>query len=200
METQLQSLIDKIKSDGVAEAEKQAQTIISDGEEQASKRIREAESRAEQIIEDAKQNAVRLEDAGKKALEQSGRSLVLGVEKSLTELFDRVLKEEITEALTPKVLAGILEKIIEKWDPDKGFMVELGESDEKELLKGLLGNLQKKAKKGLTLKPVKVIDAGFSIGEKDGSLFYDFTDWGMAEMLAQYLNPMLGEILKKGVR
>lgn len=200
MESQLQSLIDKIKTDGVAEAENQAQAIIAEAEKNASRIEADAKSKADEIEERAKQEAARTEEAGKKALEQAGRNLVLGLEKNITSLFDGVMKEEIKSALTPDVLANLLEKIVTKWDSGKGVVVELSKEDASALTSGFLGKLQEKAKGGLTLHPVDTVDAGFSIGEKDGSAYYDFSDWGIAEVLAEYLNPMLGDILKKGVK
>ena len=200
MESQLQSLIDKIRTDGVAEAEKQGKEVIDEAEKRAARVVADAESQAQGILDRAKQDAARTEDAGKKALEQAGRNLVLGLERNITELFDRVLKDEISEALTPEILAGLLESVIGKWEPASGVVVELGEKDSEQLTQGLLAKVQERAKGGVTLKPVETLDAGFSISEKNGSVFYDFTSGGIAEILAEYLNPMLGEILKKGVK
>lgn len=200
MESQLQSLIDKIRSDGVAEAERQGKVVIDEAEQKASQLVADAEKQAEGIVSRAKQDAERTEDAGKKAIEQAGRNLVLGLERNIKELFDRVLKEEISEAMTPEVLAKVLESVIGKWGPDSGVVVELSEKDADELTKGLLAKVQERAKGGVTLKPVETVDAGFSISEKNGSVFYDFTSGGIAEILAEYLNPMLGEILKKGAK
>ncbi len=200
MESQLQSLIDKIKNDGVAEAEKKAQEVVAEAEKKAARIEAEAKTKADGIVEQAKQEAARTEEAGKKALEQAGRNLVLGLEKNITGLFDTVMKEEIKTALTPDVLANLLEKILGKWESGKGVVVELSKEDSAALANGLLGKLQEKAKGGITLKPVDTVDSGFSIGEKDGSAYYDFTDSGIAEVLAEYLNPMLGEILKKGIK
>jgi V/A-type H+-transporting ATPase subunit E len=56
--------------------------------------------------------------------------------------------------------------------------------------------LSEELKKGVVLKPVAHIDAGFRVGEKNGSAYYDFTAGGVAEILAEYLNPRLAEIMK----
>lgn len=81
MESQLQSLINKIKTDGVAEAEKEAQAVVTEAENKASRIAAEAKTKADEIVERAKQEAARTEEAGKKALEQAGRNLVLGLKK-----------------------------------------------------------------------------------------------------------------------
>jgi V/A-type H+-transporting ATPase subunit E len=199
MEAQLQGLIDKIKTEGVAEAEKQAKKVVAEAEERAKKIVAEAKSQAEQITNQAKNEAVRTEEAGKKALEQASRNLFLGLQKNITDLFNRLLQKEIGKALSPEAMAGMLQKIVANWDrsgAQKDLEVLLGKKEAEDLSKGLLKKIQEEAKSGITLKPVESVDVGFRIGEKGGSMHYDFTDKGLAEILAQYLNPKLAEILK----
>ena len=52
MDVQLQELIDKIKKDGVAAAEKDAAKIIADSEKKAEAIIEEAQSKAAEIIKE----------------------------------------------------------------------------------------------------------------------------------------------------
>jgi cell division septum initiation protein DivIVA len=54
MDVQLQELIDRIKSEGVASAEKQAAVIVEEAEKKAQAIIAEAEEKANAVIEDAK--------------------------------------------------------------------------------------------------------------------------------------------------
>lgn len=200
MEAQLQSLIDKIKKDGVEEAQKESGQIIDEAKKRASGIREEAEKEAVKLVDKAKEEAARIEDAGKKALEQAGRDLILSLRGSITELFDRILEKETQEALRSDQLAGILEKMLEKWERDKAGAQEvevlLGEDDGKKLRDSFLAKLRDEMKKGITLKPVKSIEAGFRIGEKDSGLYYDFTDAGISEMLSRYLNPVLSEIIQ----
>ena len=55
MDVQLQELIDKIKKDGVAAAEKDAAKIIADSEKKAEAIIEEAQSKAADIIKSFRQ-------------------------------------------------------------------------------------------------------------------------------------------------
>jgi V/A-type H+-transporting ATPase subunit E len=50
------------------------------------------------------------------------------------------------------------------------------------------------------LKADRNLGAGFRIAGKDGSAYYDFSSESVAELLAAYLNPRLGEILKTAAR
>lgn len=200
MEAQLQSLIDKIKNDGVAEADKKANMIITEAEAKASKIIKDAKTIATNIVEQAKAEAAKAEEAGIKAIEQAGRNLILSLKQSIIDLFNCVLEREVRDSLTSDTLSEILQKVVDNWDRDSETGQELeilmSKKDSEQLTDSLLSAIGKKAKKGITLKPVASIDTGFQIGEKDGSMHYDFTERGLTEILTQYLNPRLADILK----
>lgn len=202
MEAQLQDLIDKIKTDGVAEAEKQAAGIVAEAEAKAKKTVADAEQEAAGIIENGKKQAAQSQAAGEKALQHAGRDLILSLQKEVIALFDSILQKEVADALTPETMGNILEKMIGGWkagdsgDPD--LEVLLDKKDAETIQGGIIKKLQKQAKAGIVIKPVATVDAGFQIGEKDASVHYDFSDKGLTEMLAQYLNQKLAEILKAG--
>lgn len=199
MESQLQTLIEKIQNDGIAEAEKKAQSLLTEAKQKADGLVADAKTQAAEIVDNAKVEAARTEEAGNKALEQAGRNLILGLRSQITELLDQLTKKEIGTALQPEQLAQILEKAVGNWNAntqDAGELeVLLSKEDADALAKGLIAKLQKKAKAGVVLRPQESIDAGFRIGEKDSSVYYDFTDQGLAEILSKYVGPKLAELL-----
>ncbi len=198
MESQLQNLIEKIKTDGVDEAKKQADTIVTEAQSQAQTIISDAKKQASQIIEDAKSEAARTEEAGTKALEQAGRNLILSLKKEISDLLDLVLKNEVKATLSGKPMLDILNKIAENWNEEKsgsGLEIILSKEDCDTLTSGAIADLQKKITSGVKLTPSDSVEAGFRIGQKDGNVFYDFTEEGIAEIMGQYLNPKLSAIL-----
>lgn len=200
MEAQLQSLIDKIKNDGVAEAEKKANIIITNAEAKAEKTIKNAEVEAIDIIKKANDKAAKAEDAGKKAIEQAGRNLIVSLKQSIIDLFNSILKREIRDSLAPNVISAILLKVVTNWNlsPDNNSELEvlLNPKDIEQLTDNMLSVIKKEAQNGIMLKPSASVDAGFRIVEKDGNMYYDFTERGLTEILTQYLNPGLAGILK----
>ncbi len=198
METQLKELIDKIKTEGVAEAEGQAKSITEKAEQEASAILGKAHAEAEKIVADAQAEAGRFQETGKEALKQAGRDLILNLNSSITRLFGTVVESRTKEALTEKVLQKIITDLIHAWQKkgQNDIQVLLSAADLKKLRTGLLKNLSDEMKKGVELKPSPDIQAGFRIGQKDGAVYYDFTDKGIAENLVQYLNPKLAECLK----
>jgi V/A-type H+-transporting ATPase subunit E len=61
MDVQLQELIDKIKKDGIASAEQEANTIKENARKEADSIIADAKAKAESIIKEAQTENARLE-------------------------------------------------------------------------------------------------------------------------------------------
>ena len=199
MDVQVKELIEKIKNDGVKSAEESAAVIISDAEKKAAALVDKAEKDAAEIKSQAQNEASRMEQAGKEALKQAGRDLLLGVRKDVESLFDKLLKDDTAETLKGDSLKECVVSIMKSWSSEevKDLTVLVPEKQ----LKDLEGNLKKELKseieKGLEIKPFKDIEAGFRISSKDGRAFYDFSDEELMTMLSKYLNPGLMAILEK---
>ncbi len=199
MDIQLKELIETIKKDGIASAEATAAQIIAEAERQA-KGIREkAQQEAERFIQEAKREIARTEQASRDALVQAGRDLLLGLERRIVRLFEGVIKTATQEALEGEGLVQILAALLSAWveKNDSNIEVLLSPKDYQKLEKGLQARLAKELKKGVVIKPSPAVEAGFRIGEKDGSSYYDFTVEGLAEILSATLSPRLAEILKQ---
>lgn len=198
MDTQLQEIIDTIKSEGVKSAEARQQEIIENANSKAQSIIEEAKKEAESIVSKAKQEAQKHEASGKAALEQAGRDLVLSVRSQIEKLFDRVINEATGEALTGEKLAEAIVAALGNWDEKKlaDLEVLLPQKEQEKIESGLKSRLSEAIKKGVEIKPVSSVQAGFRISTKDGSAYYDFSDQGIAEMLSAFVSPRLSELLK----
>ena len=198
MDVQLKELIDKIKTEGVGEADEKAKQIKSDAELQAAAIIDKAKKDSEELISKAKIEAAQFQDASKEAVKQAGRDLILNIKSSLTKLFDTIIKNETSSAVTGEVLLDIIPSLVNSWTKDegKGIDILLSNEDSQKLEKSLLGKLSAELKTGVEIKPHPGIKAGFRISDKGGDAYYDFTDEGIAENLMQHLNPVLAGIIK----
>lgn len=201
MEQQLQDLIHKIKTEGIEKADKEAQIIIENAKDDAKNIIRNAKNEAEGIIKNAKDEAILIKESGEKSLTQAGRDLLIGLRSKITELLDQIVRAEISDTFSTSTILSILEKVAQNWDYDKHQNLEilLNPKDLEIIEKSFIKKLQNIFRKGFVLRPSDNVDKGFFIGEKGKNTFYDFTDQGLAEVLSQYLNPFLSEILKKSV-
>lgn len=198
MSVQLQELIDKIKSEGLKEAEEQAAQIKQRAEEEARQIVNQAKKEAAAITTDAASKNTQLENATKEAIKQAARDMVLSLKGEIIELFDRLLRREIKKALPADVLKNSLLFLIKSWGREKTGGVEflLPEKDAKLVEEYLLTQLSEDFKKGVTIKPEPKLEAGFKVVEKDGSAFYDFSQEGIRAYLMEYLNPKVREYIK----
>lgn len=201
MEVQLKELIDKIRNDGVKDAEARAAAIIKEAEAKAEEIIAKAKKDASQFISKAKEEAQRNEQSGKEALRQAGRDLVLNLQTRITELFDTIVKKEVAGAMDSKVLAETIASLITSWKGDvSDLKVLLSEKDFAGVEKVLVSKLAEQVKKGLEIKASKTLDAGFLVSVKDGSAYHNFSAEGIAEVLSEYLNPRISALLNEGVK
>ena len=205
--TNLNDLIQKIKSEGIEEAEKESEEIIKEARLTVSKILDNARQDAEAIIKKAEEEVRKREGIGKMALEQAARDIILSIRTSLTEIFDSLIKREYQTVLSGKTLETVLIKLIEGWQKDEmgelNIELLLSESDRNALLEGFLSKLNEEIKTGIELKAHPNIEKGFRVGVKGSHVYHDFTDEGLAEVLAEYLNPRFYKFidsLKKSVK
>lgn len=199
MDVQLQELIDKIKKDGVAAAEKDAAKIIADSEKKAEAIIDEAQSKAAEIIKSAKSETKKMEKASEEAIVQAGRNMLLSFKDALIAEFDGLIQEGTEKALSKDVLTKLVPETVKAWAKNSDaseLSVLLSEKDLKALEKSLKTSLKTEIKKGLEVKPDKTLTAGFRIGVKNGAAFYDYSAESLAEMFAAYLNPKVAALMK----
>ena len=200
MEMELKDIINKIKEEGVTEAEKKADEIISEAEGKAKNTVEAAEKEKAEIIKRANKEAEKLQKNGEEAIRQSARDVLLGLRENIIALFDKVMKKDIAEQLSPEVMKEMIARLADSIGKKEGTGVEvlLSEKDEKILEELIIGTLKREAKKGITLKVNAAVEHGFRIGEKGGNTYYDFTDDAIAEAFKSYLNQQMIQILTPG--
>lgn len=203
MDVQLQELIDKIKKDGVAEAEKEAANIIEQAQKKSDSIIEEAQSKAADIIKNAKSETERMEKSSEEAIAQAGRNMLLSFKDSLIAELDLIIKAETEKAMSKDVLAKLIPQTVLNWSKDTNaseLSVLLSEKDLKDLQDAFTTELKEQINKGLEIKPDKTIAAGFRIGVKNGAAFYDFSAESLSQMFAAYLNPKISAIMKDAAK
>jgi V/A-type H+-transporting ATPase subunit E len=198
-EVSIQSLLDKIKREGIEEARHESERILKAARTEAGRLIAQAEGRKKEILEEAGEDSKRLRDATEMALSQASRNLVQSIKTQIVQLCRHILKRDVGRALTPEFMKAMIIKLVNECrivQDDSGLEILLNKKDCEELEHLLHGSLQAEFKKGFVFKPVDKIRAGFHIGEQGGSMHYDFTDQAIAEILSQYLSPRISQYLK----
>ncbi len=200
MDVQLQELIDKIKRDGVATAESEAQKIISEAEKKAASIVKEAEEKAEGIVKNAKAETERMEKASEDAITQAGRNLIISFRDGINKELSALVMSGTEAALDKDVLKKLVPETVKAWAANtdaKDLTVLLSAKDLKALESGLKTALKTQISKGLEIKADSSLNSGFRIGAKDGSAFYDFSAEEVAGLFSSYLNPKTTELMKR---
>jgi len=197
MDIKLESLIEKIKKDGIEEANKTASEIISKAEKEKEGILKEAKNQAKDIIVSAEDEAKMLKQNTENSLRQAARDLVLILRQQLTDLFGNVLRKKTKESLSVDFLSKLISKIVESWAKKQEFEVMVSEADKKKLESLLAASIRDQAKSKIEIKVDKGIDKGFKIGIKGEDVYYDFTDESILCALHQLLSPSISAMLDK---
>lgn len=195
MEVNLDHIIEKIKADGVTQANAKADEIIKNARKEAEKIVQESRAKAEKIVGDAEKKAVDFTDKGKQSLQLAARDTQLLVKEKLTELFNRAFKKQVSETLDPQFLQKMILKLIENWGDSKSAEISLSKEDQKQLEPLLFNSLKKELKGSITLKVSDRVSKGFRIRLTDDDLYYDLTEENIAEIFQLFVNPKVKEIL-----
>jgi V/A-type H+/Na+-transporting ATPase subunit E len=200
MSIQVKELIDKIKNEGVLEAEAEAGKIISEAEEKATQIIKDAELRAESYKVQAEKEIEQQKAAGIAAIKQAARDVLIGVDKQLIKRMDAVIIESVDTALTTSLTEKIVVEMVHAWAEkgEEGIRVVLSSKDAEKLKESLKGKLSQSLKDGVEIIPSAKFDKGFRIGGSSGVL-YDFSKESIAEVLSQALSPDLAAALKESI-
>lgn len=199
MNTNLENLIEKIKTEGVSKGKEKSDEIIKNAKRQAESIISEAKKEAEGIKQNAEAEAKKKEENAKGAIQQAGRDTVLMVKEKLTDLFDRVLRRNIKKELSPDFMAGLIRMLVDSWKSDKSetFEVLVSEKDKQELAELVLSGAREDLKDIVEIKVSDNISKGFRIGLKGEDVYYDFSDESIAESLRVFLNSEISKIIEE---
>lgn len=196
MELQIQDLVNSIKKNGIAEADKKAAQIIAEAQAKADDLIANANKEAQKIAEETKKEVAVVTQSGKAAIEQASRDVTLSLKKSLTDQFERLLESSVTKTLTSKEIVNLIVQVV-KLDLLKAdeTVVELKADEKTKLVDSLKVDLADELKKGLEIKVVAASDVGFKlVSKKDGS-YFDFGSEEVTRLLKPFLNEALNEII-----
>ena len=198
MEMELNSLIEKIKKEGMTEAKSKSEEIIKQAEDKKRTLIKEAEDKAGIIIKKAENEAERLKDNSQKAVIQAIRDATLSLKDQIKNVFEAILKREIEQTLSDEFIAQLILRLAKSWPEDRkaGLEILISQKDKKRLEKLVLSKFKNKLSSGITFKVSPNINKGIYIGIKGQDAYYDFTDEAILEILKEHLRPFIVKIIE----
>ncbi|AHH10251.1 V-type ATP synthase subunit E [Borrelia coriaceae] len=196
MQFEVKDLINKIKKDGVEEAEKLASEIILNAKKEAETIVLKAESDAKELKMKAEREAEAYKRHSLEASRQAVRDLIIGTEKNIKSLFKASLNDSVAKVYDDNFLRELILKVVDVWSGGDKIDIILSESDLSNLLSVLRSEIGNRLDHAIEVKPFKGISKGFKIQQRDGNLYYDFTSETIADILFEYLNPRFKEVIK----
>lgn len=195
MNASLDHLIEKIRQEGIEEAERTAAELVEKAKKEAGSIVEQAKQQAEKIKADAQTQANRFEENGKRALQQAARDVELALKERIVGLFDRVFRRQVGNAMRPEGLDAMIRGLIADWAKKGGAAIAVSHADKEKLEALLFANLKGDLKQGITLQASPTITRGFRIELKGENIYYDFTDDSVSEALKAFISPHLQSIL-----
>jgi V/A-type H+-transporting ATPase subunit E len=200
-EVNIQSLLARIKSEGISEAQKEAEAILVQARAEADAIRDRAQAQASEMLQRAEREVRNTREGFEAAMSQAARDLVLAVKDTIARLCDEVIKKEVAAVLTPEMLKEMILKILAAWKPQQPSQraeVLLSPEDWRQLEDALRNSLQGVFRDGVVLRPIEGIAKGFRIGIEEENAHYDLTDEGIAELLSEYLSPRVARFFNDG--
>ena len=199
MATDLQHLLDKIQSEGIAKAKAEAEALLARARGEARGIVEAAQREAQEHAAAAEREAQAHQQRATEVIRQAGRNVMLDVGQSVSAMMERLLLKETRAALAlPDVLGQLVVETV------KGFLSQ-GESRvevrvpkaAEDLLPALRGRLKEEAAKG----GVEILldagqSSGFSVRTREGRVEHDFSAEAVARVMGKSLRPQLAELLK----
>ena len=200
MEIQLQELIDKIRKEGVDVAEAEAKTMLTSAKEEAQRIIAEAQLQADKILANAKEENTRMVKSSEDAIRQAGRNLLISFRESVERELKAIIYEKVDAVYSSQLLEKIIVDVVESWanNPEaQNLTVILNNDDVMRLEETMLASLKERVKKGVTLKASDNFDGGFRISVNNDTVYYDYSEEAVVEMLSNYLSPKVAKLMKE---
>lgn len=196
MAQQIQDLVESIQKEGIEKANKKAEQIIAEANKKADDIIKSAKKESQRLLSEADKEIALRDQSAKASLTQAARDVQLSLKKALTEQINSLLKEDISKAFKTKDFVKLIKDVISLDFCDvKNTELQLSEKDFEALAATLTKELGDKVKQGLEIKPVKSVNVGFKLADKDGSGYFDFSDEATAELMIPFLSPAIAKIV-----
>ena len=199
-ETGLGGLISRIKAEGLDEAARKADEIVSRAKSDAASIIADAETEAEGIVQRAEAELKEREEKGRVALDLAVRDAVIRVRRGAEDLLALIIKRDCKKALSGDGLEKAILGFVKEYGRGGGASTEilLSESDRQALSDSFLKKLSDELKDGVEIVTHRGIKGGFRIGAAGDEMHYDVSDEAISELLISYLAPELSAVLARG--
>ncbi len=213
----VQELLDKLRDEGVAAGQSQAERLIADARIQAMEILDQAKSEAEKLLNNARTQAAEFEASGKAALRMASRDVILSVREACHDEFRNRLRQFVKHRLSDqKLLEQMILELAAKTRPSDSagkLLLQLpsthvtSEELQKEvrdvkpgsLAAFVLGLTADVLRAGLTFGVSEDDGEGVRIKLLDDDVQLELTDHTITSVLMRYLAPRYRAVMQQEV-
>lgn len=210
----VQELIDKLRTQGIVEGQKQAEQLINEAHSKASQILLEAQRKADKLLSEAHQKIEVEKRSSQEAIKTAFRDTGISLRTKLWDAFSAHLKRLVSLELKDKdfikqlILAIAASKASElKSIPHIEILLpaKIAEGNEKKsptnqkdktkLHHLVLGLTNEMLREGIELIPSADVKGGIKVKLSGKDLEIDLTDETLSNLLLKYLLPRYREII-----
>ena len=200
MAEDVQGLLEKIHSDGIAKAEQEKEAILTAAKQEAAEIVAAAKAEAETLVRNARSEAEADQRKASDAIRQAARDAVIALKTDLLTRLNNVAKSCVGEAMTPEVMEQIILKMSEGYgkSPDAADSLEilLPKKEQEQAESFLKTRLLAELKADPEIKLTNDFNSGLQIAFRGTEVYFDFSDEALSEVLCRFVGPKLTAVIK----
>lgn len=187
----IKTLVTKLYEEGIETANKQAQVIIADAQQQAADILEKAKLRIAKMEENALIEINHKKESLNSELKAAAQQTVVTIKNTLaTIVTDKIMPPDVSKALSEKeFLQKIILAVLQKWNADNNCQLELllNKKDEAQLKDFFEQRIKKEFTPGFEVIIDDRIKSGFKIAVKNENYYVNFSDAAFEDFFKSFL-------------
>ncbi|WP_171206546.1 hypothetical protein [Ruegeria sp. HKCCA0235A] len=213
------ALIDKLRNDGVAAGQAEAEKLRAEAKTEAARIVAEAKREANELKKKARTETDNYRAAGEEALNTAMRDAVLTMKAGLTDRFKADVERLVTKEMSdPELLRQMILEVVGRAGEGANLNGRVSvvlparvatQEDIKQnaddiqsgkLTKYVLGLTAKMLRENVELHAADDVQEGIRVRAEDQGLVLDLTDKAVASLLMEHLQPRFRAVLEGVIR
>jgi vacuolar-type H+-ATPase subunit H len=202
----IQTFVERIRSEGVAAGQKEADGLLSKARQEGEAILAQARKEREEILAEAKSEAQGMISRAQTELQLAARDAAMKLRDALTQAVRQVLTQGVREKLTDTdFVGGVLHEIVtafgkQEFEGKRTFRINVPEEMRQQLVEWAMSHIGQEAidgsHLGIDLKGT-LQQAGFEYNATGATV--EVTLDSVVEVLTELVGPNLREILREAL-
>ena len=200
MAEELQSLLEKIRRDGIEKASAERDAMLEDAKKQAAGIVAAAQAEAEKIRNEAARDAEALTKRAESAVRQAARDILLELNSELKKRVENIVRKRTDEALSCDFMAEIIREVAKSVlngqnADSNNIEVMVSPAKCKELVAKLTAAAGQDLVEKISVFPNSAAGRGLKISVNGDQVFFDFSDAALTGMVCNYAGSRVSAVI-----